>query len=252
MAEYYIRQPDSEEARGPFDLQRIADLVEANQVDTSTLYYDEDRDDWFPIVDSLEMRDVVFPEKKHLSLKAKEMIDTVNYREDELPVVTVDELLAAAEGNTDDTKHLKAKEQSRDKAAGVSLPMLGLMMLLNGFAILWPQTDLIVLLYDERDYSILLHHPLLAVGLLDAFLMLCCFLNVTDAFPIIRGRAMVGLGYFCYINWAYHDTQSFLAAALSSTAIYVCTITLSFPLMMAAVGIGIVSSGALAFFAFLG
>ena len=25
MAEYYIRQPESEEARGPFDLQRIAD-----------------------------------------------------------------------------------------------------------------------------------------------------------------------------------------------------------------------------------
>lgn len=249
MTEYYIRQPESEDARGPFDLQRIADLVEANQADVSTLYYDEDRDDWLPIVDNFAMREVVFPEKRHLTLKSKDVIDTVNFMEEETKAVSVDEMLAAAEGKTPETKHLKARQQLAEKAASLTLPALGIMLLLITVSLIYPKWEAIELLWKDPSVMNLMQHPWLLIGFMDAFLMLCCFLSVTDAFPLIRFRVMLGLGYFGYLYWAWQDIPSMAATITASLAIYLCTASLNFFVICLAMISGIAASGALAFLA---
>ena len=71
-----------------------------------------------------ELRRQIFPEKKKLGLKAKtdEDMNLLNAEEDEIPAVTVDEMLAAAEGDTDETRHVKDKVRLQEKAAAMSLP----------------------------------------------------------------------------------------------------------------------------------
>ena len=41
MADYYIRTPDREESRGPFEASQLLTLAEAGQITENTLHYDE-------------------------------------------------------------------------------------------------------------------------------------------------------------------------------------------------------------------
>ncbi|WOO43538.1 hypothetical protein [Rubellicoccus peritrichatus] len=252
MSEYYIRQPEENEARGPYTIPKITDLIESGKADRETLYYDEDREDWIPIVESQSLSDILFPEKKHLNLRAKEVADTINADESEARTVTVDEMLAASEGRTEDTKHLKTKGTNMERAAAISLPALGVMMILSAISNIYPGWAIIQLITEEKDYLLLLQHPKLILGCLDAFLALCCFLAVTDAFPVIRFRAMVGLGYFAYIAWSWGDTNQLIAVAVGSIAAFICTITLNLYVMIVCAAAGILGMGALAVFSIMG
>ena len=133
--EYYIRSADSDTARGPFSIDKLASLAEADQVDNETLFYREDTEEWLAIGANDELRRQVFPEKKKLGLKAKtdEDMDLLNAEEDEIPAITVDEMLAAAEGDTDETRHVKDKVRLQEKAAAMSIPAIGLIMLVSAF-----------------------------------------------------------------------------------------------------------------------
>lgn len=232
MSEYYIRQPEENEARGPYTIPKITDLIDSGKADRETLYYDEDREDWIPIIENAGLRDILFPEKQHLNLKAKDVGETLNDDQSASAAVTVDEMLAASEGKTEDTKHLKTKGTNMERAASISLPALGIMMFLSAISNIYPGWSIIQLITEEKDYLLLLQHPKLILGCLDAFLALCCFLAVTDAFPVIRFRAMVGLGYFAYIAWAWGETPQLIAVTIGSLGAFICTITLNLYMMV--------------------
>ncbi len=256
--EYYIRQPDSEEARGPFSVDKLASLAEADQVDTETLYYVEDSEEWLSIVSNENLRLEVFPEKKKLTLRPKtsEDLNLINVEEDETPAVTVEEMLAAAEGATDETKHVKERVRLREKAAALSLPAIGLIMLLSAFNAMFPNFDVITRVIDEEDYMALLQYPLPVVGLFDLAMAVFLFLSVTEIFPMLRFRAALGLGYFGFFHWAqWHtgDPNSFflmVTAVAGSLGIFVCTLTLNFLLMVVSAFLGIVGMGGYAYFMF--
>ncbi len=252
VSEYYIRQPEENEARGPYTVPKISDLIESDKANRETLYYDEEKEDWVPIVDNVNLRDVLFPEKQRLNLKAKEVANSLNQEDVAAPAVTVDEMLAAAEGKTEDTKHLTTKATSMERAAALSLPALGIMMLLSGIANVYPGISILQTVMDDKEYMLLLQHPLLILGVFDLFLALCCFLSVTDAFPLLRFRAMVGLGYFAYVFWAWGEMPQLIAVAAGSISVYICTMTLNLYLMLICAVAGIAGMGALAVLAFLG
>jgi len=236
MLEYYIRQPEEPEARGPYTLDKLKDLVEKNKADRDTLYYDENQEEWINVLENADLRDGLFPDKQHLSLKAKEVADSLNTPDAGGGRLTVDEMLAAAEGKTEDTRHLKKRETNMERAASLSLPALGVMMLLSAVSNL---------------YMLILQEPILILGVIDAFLALCCFLSVTDAFPIIRFRVMLGLGYFGYINWAWGELPQLFAVIAACLGAYIATLTLNLYLMVLAILLGILGMGALAAFSFL-
>jgi len=246
MAEYYIREADSDEARGPYDQTKIADLIEAGRASGDTLYYDEIQDDWFPLHDLSEFRDILNPQQNRIQLRAKSEARTVRVSEDTQPPVTVDEMLAAAEGKSEETKHLKVTEKRREKAASISLPALGIMFALSAFMQIYGNWSAIETLREAFEWEALWGHPLLILGAVDLFLMLCCFLSVTDIFPIIRVRAMLGLGYFTYFFWSWGEYPQSIAAAISSLAIYICTVTLNLYLMIFFSVVGILGMGFLA------
>ena len=159
--EYYIRSADSDTARGPFSIDKLASLAEADQVDNETLFYMEDTAEWLAIGANDELRRQVFPEKKKLGLKAKtdEDMDLLNAEEDEIPAITVDEMLAAAEGDTDETRHVKDKVRLQEKAAAMSIPAIGLIMLVSAFNNVFPNFEVITRVINDEDYLALLQHP---------------------------------------------------------------------------------------------
>ncbi|MEO0795084.1 MAG: hypothetical protein AAFX93_07980 [Verrucomicrobiota bacterium] len=253
MGEYYIREPESEEAKGPYDPDRIADLIEAGKATESTLYYDEDHEDWLPLGQNDEIRLAIDPETKPLGLKPKEVLAESLDEEDEMrPEMKVDDMLAAAEGNTSETKHLRKRHRRAETSAAISLPALAVIMLMAAIIEIWPNVSVISDIQENGEYSLILQYPLLIVGILDLFLTLCCILSVTDAFPLIRFRLMLGLGYFGYVFWSWGDTSQMLAIIAGSFAGWVCTITLNLYAMIACAVIGILGMGMVAAITVLG
>ena len=95
--EIYIRNTNETEARGPFSVDQVASLVDAGQVSVETLVYDATTEQWIALSANPELMAVIFPEKKKLILKAKE-IKTLNKPDENAKAITVNDMLAAAEG----------------------------------------------------------------------------------------------------------------------------------------------------------
>src|SRR5471030_3169856 len=102
--EFYIRSPSETEARGPFNLEQVISLAEAGQVTAETLYYDAATEQWVAVGANAEVKLAVFPEKKKLGIKRDAKVATLNKESDSDAPISVNDMLAAAEGRTDDTK----------------------------------------------------------------------------------------------------------------------------------------------------
>lgn len=249
--EYYIRDVDADTARGPYNLDKMLTLAEAGQINRETLYYDESLESWAAIGTSEELVDKVFPEKKRLVLKRKPEaeLNRLNKTDDtaNTPAINVEDYLAAAEGNTEETRYLKEAARWRERAGALCLPMLTLMFFLSaigGVYPAWPMLERMV----EGEYAALMEiwrYPTLALTLLDLFLVIGLGLSVTQLFGLVRLRLMFGLGLLGLMHWALHLngnpaalTQLALVAAFSLGA-YICTLTLNFKLMVLAVITGL-------------
>ena len=257
VEEYYIRQPDSEDARGPFNMEKLSSLVEIDQVDKETLYYDDEKEEWLAFGDNSELASRVFPEKKKLILRAKsdEDMDMLNASEDEIEAISVSDMLAAAEGDTEETKHLKESAKWQEKAATLSMPVLGMIMFISAFNNIFPNYSVIMDIVDDENYLALLEKPLLLVGLWDLFLAIFLGLSVSDIFPMVRFRAMLGLGYFGFYHWGQWQTGDensmimMAAGIMGSLGVFVCTLTLKMTLMIFFGACGLVGMGAYGYYA---
>ncbi len=255
VEEYYIRQPDSEDARGPFNMEKLISLMEIDQVDRETLYYNDDEEEWLAIGDNRDLAGQIFPEKRKLILKPKsdEDMNLLNANEDEIESISVEEMLAAAEGDTEETKHLKESAKWQEKAAALSMPVLGFIMLISAFNNVFPNFSVIMEIINEENYMLLLEKPLLIVGFFDLFLAVFLFLAVSDIFPMVRFRVMLGLGYYGYFHWGQWQTgdeasMMLMAAGIAgSLGVFVCTLTLRITLM---IFFGLVGLGGMGFYGY--
>lgn len=255
--EYYIREIDQEEARGPFNLSKIVSLAEAGQVHKDTLYYDESSSQWVAISANDKLRNEIFPERQKLSLKPKaaQEMQTLNEAdEDEEAAVSVDELLAAAEGDTEDTKHVKTEREDNEKTANIAPSLIGLILLVAAVVNIMPNFGYLNEVINGAEPSTLLQAPMLIVGVLDAFFALAMFLAVTELFPVIRLRAALGLGFYGFIywsRWVFGDEQALLVMICSivgSVGLYIATITLNLRTLLFAAIAGLGGIGGMAYF----
>lgn len=259
MPEYYIRQPDAEETRGPFDLDRIQSLAEAGQVDEETLFYDDAAQAWRKIVDVEELKAAVFPERAKVTLRKKDRseLKLLNKDDDAGPAVSVDEFLAAAEGATKDTKHTKEKQKWQERAAALAVPGLGVAMLLQALVHIFPNLDLIKRISEDYDYLLLLREPLLLLGIFDLFLAICLFLAVTEVFTLLRLRATAGLGYFGFFYWSLWQNGDpsglglLCAAMATGIGVFMGTLTLNFVVMVISLTLAIGGAAAYGIFTIL-
>lgn len=255
MADYYIRTPDREESRGPFDASQLLTLAEASQISENTLYYDESKEEWIPIGLNQQLKAEVFPENETLSLKInppEEASTQVEYNPAEQGGIKVTDMLAAAERDSEETRHLKKQEESFHKAAALSSNSLGLMLLLSAVALLTPQFSAINEAISAGKVSTILNYPFMIIGLFDFIMAVLLILAVTEVYPLLRGRAMLTLGFGIYVGWALGDPIILIASTAAGFGIFYATIAQSLSTMFVALALGIGGNATLAYLAMIG
>lgn len=251
MPEYYIRTPEQDESRGPFSILKLLTLAEAGQVTENTLYYDEDKEEWVPIALNDELKAQVFPKTESLKLHLHivEDSETQEKKSKEKSGIKVEDMLKAAEADTAETRHLKRSQKSFERAVGVAAMTLGLMMLLSAISFLTPHLNAIQGAVNEGLFTNLLNYPFLLVGFFDLIMAILLLLSVTEVYPLIRGRSMLGLGFGVYLGWALGDPLIMLAFGLGGAGLFLATISQKLSMMLLAIVIGIGGNGALAYLA---
>ncbi len=236
MEELYIRNPTETEARGPFNLEKVTSLVEAGQVTPDTLFYDTTTEQWTAIGTNAVMKDLLFPEKKKLTVRAKPKIEALNQEKDSRPPITVDDMLAAAEGRTDDTKDKADPTEAMARAANLGRWAAILMLLVSAAGEVLPSTDVAM----SMDPMKILGSPLVILGALDLLLAVMLSLGVVTLYPFVRFRAALGLGFLGFIFWTHGQAASLLLLAAGSSGLYLSTVFVSYlPVGLAALaGLG--------------
>lgn len=256
--EYFIRGPEEETARGPYGIDELVTLAEANRLTPEHYYFDPRMESWALIQTNEDLKNKIFPEKKKLSLrkKSEEEISLLNDEEDDEEAVRVDEMLAAAEGHTKETKHVRTKRMWEDRTAAMSVPILGSLLIVSALSVLYPSWNIINGILNEQEGAVqmLFQRPVVFLGALDLIMGIFLFLNATEIFPLIRFRAMIGSGFFTVVHasaFLNGDPQAFWLALCSlgfGVGLYTCTITLRFYLMAVAAIIGIASTLGIAWY----
>ena len=202
MQEYYIRKEGDEDSRGPFTLEQLSSLVEAGQVDRQTFYYDTLSEKWVEVQSSPELVASLFPIKKKLSIRPKEVPVTINLKpsEEEEPI-TVEEMLAAAEGETEETRGKRNLSVAEAKAARLAMRATSGLLLLSAAGMLVSNMDTIFGL----DLLQILTTPLILFGVADLLLALFLFLELTSVYALVRLRAALGIGFFLVYFLAAHS-----------------------------------------------
>jgi hypothetical protein len=257
--EYFIREPEQETASGPFTIDALLTLAEAGKLGPDHYYFDQKMESWVLLRTNEALMAEVFPEKKRLSLRKKsaEEIHSINQEEPGSSGVNVEELLAAAEGHTAETKHVRTKRLWQERTAAFSVPTLGAMLLISALSVLYPSWSIIEGILNETEGSVqaLFQNPVVFLGGLDLLMGVFLLLNATEIFPLIRFRAMLGAGFFVVLYAAngINGDPAGLWMALSSLAfgfgLFTCTLTLNFALMVFAASVGIAGALGIAWYA---
>lgn len=234
--EYYIRGVNDAEARGPFTVEQLASLAESGQLTAETYYYDAVSEQWQLVGQNAELKAAIWPEKKRLGFKEKEFKPINVEQTESVPPITVEQFLAAAEGKTEDTKGKKDKSVTMMSAAIWGTRAAAVACLASAFALALPSIDAITAL----DFAKILDRPIIILGVFDAVLGLLLALGLINLYPLVRFRAVFGLGFLGFLFWLNGQSTALVAVAAGSAGLYFCTIFLSFvPLAIAAVaGIG--------------
>lgn len=251
MTDYYIRTPEQDESRGPFNISKLLTLAEAGQVTENTLYYDEEKEEWIPIALNEELKAQVFPKSESLKLRIGESSEDEISSDDSTDDggIDVKNLLKAAEADTEETRHLKRSQKSFERAVALASMTLGLMMILSSISFFIPHLDAIQGAVNEGNYANLVNYPFLLVGIFDLVMAVLLLLSVTEVYPLIRGRSMLGFGFGVYVGWALGDPLIMLAFGLGGAGVFLATISQRLSLMILSIVMGIGGNGALAFLA---
>lgn len=241
--EIYLRNATETEARGPFSAQQVADLAEAGQVTVDTLIYDAHTEQWVALSTDQELMAVVFPEKKKLSLKAKE-IKTLNKADEHAKPITVNEMLAAAEGRTADTADKQDPEIEMARAAKVGMfgALIALVLAAAGEAL--PATEALM----SMDGAKLLAHPLAILGVIDLALGVLLGLGMVSIYPFVRFRAALGLGLIGFMFFAQGLPLPLLQIVVGSIGLYLCTVFVSLVPVIIAAAMAVGGMGTLAWY----
>lgn len=240
--ELYIRNATETEARGPFNVQQVADLAEAGQVTPETLVYDANAEQWVAFKDQPELLAAIFPEKKKLSLKAKE-IKTLNKTDEAAKPITVNDMLDAAEGRTDDTKG--KSDPALDMARAARIGMIGAIatLVLAAAGEILPGTEALMSMEGAK----LLQKPLVLLGALDLGLAVLLGLGMVTIYPFIRFRAALGLGLMGFMFYAQGASLSLALVSAGCVGLYLCTVFVSLVPVILAAAAGVGGMGYLAY-----
>ena len=239
--ELYIRNASDTEARGPYGMEQLTSLADAGQVTAETLVYDATTEQWVALGTQAALMAEVFPEKKKLALKAKEF-KALNKPDEGAKAITVDDMLAAAEGRTADTADKQDPEIAMMRAAKIGTWSIIVALLVSAAGEVLPSVDVVT----SGDIGKIMAQPLVLFGGLDIFLLVMLGLGVISLYPFVRFRAALGFGYVAFISYVQGDHVSLVLAAVGAVGLYFCTIMVHLLPVLVAGGAAVVGMGMLA------
>ena len=241
--EFYIREASETEARGPFNLEQLVSLADTGQVTIETLWYDPMVEDWAVIAASDELKSALFPEKRKLRMKVKEVIP-VQKSTDSVAPITVEDMLAGAEGRTADTKDKKDPAIAQAQAARIGMWAAVACLVLAAAGEILPSADAIA----AMDVGKLLAQPFAFLGALDLFVAIMLGLGVDSFYPVVRFRAAAGLGLFGFVFFAQGMPVPLLAVLAGSAGLYFATVWVDMLPVVVASALGVVGAAGAAYF----
>ncbi len=220
--EYYVRKAEETDARGPFNLEQLASLAENGQIDLDTYYYDAGAEAWAPLSGNPELIAQIFPTRKTLRVKAKSAAEvaTINSNQDNAPAITVNDMLLAAEGLTEETKDKLDPAIAQAKAAGIGLYAALAILIVCAAAFILPSVDRLFAL----DVPGIIAAPLSILGLLHLGLAAALGLGAVTAYPVVRFAAMLTLGFAGTLFHLEGHPLPVLFSALAAAGLFLCTL----------------------------
>lgn len=243
MEEYYIRKEGDEDSRGPFNIDQLSSLVEAEQVDRDTFYYEAVTEKWVQIATNEELVATLFPEKRRLRVKPKDSVSTLNIKRDDDKPIVVDEMLAAAEGRTSETSDKKDPTGAMARAAMWGLRFGALILVLSSFGLLVTNIEAV----SNLDVIAIITNPFTIIGLIDLLLGAILFLGAPGVYPWVKLRATVAGGFFGFLFWSAGDLNLSICAIALSVGLYFCTVFLNLGLVFLAGLLGLAGAGGFAY-----
>jgi hypothetical protein len=239
--EIYIRNATDTEARGPYGLEQLTSLAETGGITAETLVYDATTEQWVTLGSSAELMAAVFPEKKKLILKAKE-IKTLNKPDENAKAITVDDMLAAAEGRTADTAGKKDPEIAMMQAAKIGMWAIILTFVVSAAGEVLPGVDALM----SMDPGQLVARPLAILGAVDVVFAVLLGLGMVSLYPLVRFRAALGFGLMGFMFYVQGQHVALIEIAIGSAGLYLCTIFVSLLPVVIASAAGLVGMAAVA------
>ena len=244
--EFYIRGENDTDARGPFTQDQLSSLVEAQQVDGSTLYYDAALEQWVPISTNDSLMGFLFPEKKKLKVRPKDDIETLNVEQAGDAPIRVEDMLAAAEGRTSDTRGRIDPKIVAEHVAGIGRHLLILTLLVSMFAMFFYGENL-ALIYSG-DWVGMITDPFIVLGLIDVFFVIVLLLGATTFYPAVRFRALFAVGLLCFMFFLTGEYHLMIAVGAGTIGMYFTTLSVSWAPLIPSALLGLGGMAALAYF----
>ncbi len=220
--EIYIREADSENARGPYSMDKIRTLAEAGQMTPDTLYYDQTQQAWLPISSNDTLKAQVFPERAKLSLKPKVSSEDKRFetKEETGKAVDVRDTIAAAAGMTTETKAFRSNLNSLERAAALAVPLIGATILLTAVNLIVPYLEVLQtnVMGETGKPIAILRIPGLILGGVNVITGVLIFLGLTTLFPFVRFLSMAAAGFFFFLHYTQYnatDVKTVLYLALA-------------------------------------
>jgi hypothetical protein len=239
--EIYIRNATDTEARGPYGMEQLTSLAETGGITAETLVYDATTEQWVALGSNAELMAAVFPEKRKLILKAKE-IKTLNKSDENAKAITVDDMLAAAEGRTADTAGKRDPEIAMMRAAKVGMWAIIFTFVLSAAGELLPGVDALM----SMDPGQLVAHPLVLLGAVDVVLAVLLGLGMVSLYPFVRFRAALGFGLMGFMFYVQGQHMPLIEIAVASGGLYLCTIFVNLLPVVIASAAGVLGTAAVA------
>ncbi|MGF1483896.1 MAG: DUF4339 domain-containing protein [Opitutales bacterium] len=239
VKEYHLREPESTKSQGPFTAEQMKALAEAGKLEPDTLYWNTQKEEWIAIIDDSPLFSQVFPGRSKLALNREdrllEKMDT-----GEGPELTVNQMLATANAETKETRHLARRERNRKLSTQIVPWGIGAGLVISGLALIASQWDLFREVLDTREYKQLASEPFLFIGVVDIILGVLVALGVSALFPVVRLRMALGFGYFGYIYWSIQSYPGAIGVTVASLGVFAMTLSANLFMtilsVMAAVG----------------
>lgn len=246
--EFYIRNASETEAHGPFTQEQLVSLAEAGKVDQQTLYYEAGTEQWIAIGANIDLKAIVFPDKRVLTIKPKDRIESVNAAADLAPPLSVNDMLAAAEGRTAETRDKRDKTISMERAARIGRYACIMMLFFSMSGLLVPSITEIV----AFDYQTLLANPFIYFGIFDLGLLVLLFLGEMSLYPVVRFRCALGVGFLGILFWCQGDVVPIATLTAGAVGLYISTIVVNYVSLALFSGIGLVGMSAFAYYMLIG